>query len=169
VDSFLNHRIDVDLYNAMGQAFYDRFRDVGITTVLTVEASGIGLACVTAAFFHVPVLFAKKGQTSNLGADDLYQTPIHSYTHDCDYVIRVSKRYLHASDRVLIVDDFLANGEAVFGLKRLVEQAGATLCGVGIAIEKGFQDGGRMLRENGVELCSLAVIDSMENGQITFR
>ncbi|MGN0171600.1 MAG: xanthine phosphoribosyltransferase, partial [Acutalibacteraceae bacterium] len=152
----------------MGKAFYDRFQNEGVTKVLTIEASGIGLACMTAMYFHAPALFAKKSQTSNLDSDT-YQATVHSYTHNCDYIARVSKRYLSKEDRVLIIDDFLANGEAIMGLKSIAEQSGAVVCGVGIAIEKGFQEGGRRLRESGLTLESLAVIDSMDGGRIVFR
>ncbi len=168
VDSFLNHQMDVDLFAAMGQEFCRRFADEHITKIVTIEASGIGIACLTGFYFHVPVVFGKKSQTSNLDPDT-YQAPVHSYTHNTDYTVRISKRYLNADDRVLIIDDFLANGEAVKGLSAIVEQAGATLCGVGIAIEKGFQPGGQELRDNGVHLESLAIIESMDDGVIAFR
>lgn len=168
VDSFLNHQMDVVLFDEMGKEFQRRFADCGVTKILTVEASGIGIACLAAAHFRVPVVFAKKSQTSNLDPDT-YQAPVHSYTHGKDYTVRVSKTYLEASDRVLLIDDFLANGEALRGLSSIVGQAGATLCGAGIAIEKGFQEGGRMLRADGMRVESLAIIDSMENGKIVFR
>lgn len=167
VDSFLNHQIDVKLFEAMGQEFYRRFADEKITKILTVEASGIGIACLAALPFGVPVVFAKKSQTSNLDADT-YQAPVHSFTHNKDYTVRVSKKYLSADDRVLIIDDFLANGEAIRGLRSIVEQAGATLCGAGIAVEKGFQAGGKELRESGLRVESLAIIESMEDGVIRF-
>ncbi len=168
VDSFLNHQMDIELFEAMGQAFYDRFFSCGITKILTVEASGIGIACVAATKFRVPVVFAKKSQTSNLDADT-FSAPVHSFTHNKDYTVRVSKKYLSADDRILIIDDFLANGEALRGLRSIVEQAGATLCGAGIAIEKGFQSGGKELRESGMRVESLAIVDSMENGTVVFR
>lgn len=168
VDSFLNHQMDVSLFEEMGAEFLRRFENDGVTKILTIEASGIGIACLAAVSFRVPVVFAKKAQTSNLDPD-VYSAPVHSYTHNKDYMVRVSKQYLHPEDRVLIIDDFLANGEAVRGLASVVEQAGATLCGVGIAIEKGFQEGGRLLRESGMKVESLAIIDSMENGTIVFR
>ncbi len=168
VDSFLNHQMDVALFDKMGAEFYRRFADEGITKIVTVEASGIGIACLAALHFGVPVVFAKKTQTSNLDPD-VYEAPVHSFTHNKDYVVRVSKKYLSAEDRILLIDDFLANGEALRGLSSIVEQAGATLCGAGIAIEKGFQDGGKQLRESGLRVESLAIIDSMEDGVIVFR
>jgi len=168
VDSFLNHQMDVELFAAMGQEFKRRFADEGVTKIVTIEASGIGIACLAGLYFRVPVVFAKKSQTSNLDPDT-YQAPVHSYTHNTDYTVRISKKYLSEQDRILIVDDFLANGEAVNGLRSIVEQAGATLCGVGIAIEKGFQPGGAELREQGIHLESLAIVESMEDGHIVFR
>ncbi len=168
VDSFLNHQMDVELFDEMGREFARRFADEGITKIVTIEASGIGIACLAGLHFRVPVVFAKKSQTSNLDPDT-FQAPVHSYTHNTDYMVRISKKYLSPEDRVLIIDDFLANGEAVNGLRSIVEQAGATLCGVGIAVEKGFQPGGRDLREQGIHLESLAIIDSMDDGQIVFR
>ncbi len=168
VDSFLNHQMDVALFDEMGKEFYRRFANESITKILTVEASGIGIACLAAVHFGVPVVFAKKTQTSNIDPD-VYAAPVHSFTHGKDYTVRVSKQYLSDADRVLLIDDFLANGEALRGLASIVEQAGATLCGAGIAIEKGFQDGGKQLRESGMRVESLAIIDSMENGEIVFR
>ncbi len=168
VDSFLNHQMDVALFDEMGAEFYRRFAEEHITKILTVEASGIGIACLAARHFGVPVVFAKKTQTSNLDPD-VYQAPVHSFTHNKDYTVRVSRKYLSAEDRVLLIDDFLANGEALRGLSAIVEQAGATLCGAGIAVEKGFQDGGKQLRDSGMRVESLAIIESMENGEIVFR
>ena len=168
VDSFLNHQMDVKLFDEMGKEFYRRFADCGVTKILTVEASGIGIACLAALHFGVPVVFAKKAQTSNLDPD-VFSAPVHSFTHNKDYNVRVSKMYLSAEDRVLLIDDFLANGEALRGLAAIVEQAGATLCGAGIAVEKGFQDGGKQLRESGMRVESLAIIESMEPGHIVFR
>ena len=168
VDSFLNHQMDVALFDEMGAEFYRRFADDRITKILTVEASGIGIACLAARHFGVPVVFAKKSRTSNLDPE-VYQAPVHSFTHNKDYMVRVSKKYLSAEDRVLLIDDFLANGEALRGLAVIVEQAGATLCGAGIAIEKGFQDGGKQLRESGMRVESLAIVESMEDGHIVFR
>ncbi len=168
VDSFLNHQMDVALFDEMGKEFYSRFSDEGVTKILTVEASGIGIACLAARHFDVPVVFAKKTQTSNLDPET-YQAPVHSFTHGKDYMVRVSKKYLLKEDRVLLIDDFLANGEALRGLASIVAQAGATIVGAGIAIEKGFQDGGKQLRESGMRVESLAIIESMENGHIVFR
>ncbi len=171
VDGFLNHRIDVRLYDEIGKEFYRLFGKENVTKILTVEASGIGIACITAqAFGYIPVVFAKKGKTSNI-SDDVYTSRITSFTHGVDYDIMVSKEYLESGDRVLIIDDFLANGEAVKGLALLVSQAGAELVGAGIVIEKGFQPGGKELRGKGVRVESLAIIESMndETGEITFR
>lgn len=171
VDGFLNHRIDVRLYDEIGKEFYRLFGKENVTKILTVEASGIGIACITAqAFGYIPVVFAKKGKTSNI-SDDVYTSRITSFTHGVDYDIMVSKEYLESGDRVLIIDDFLANGEAVKGLASLVSQAGAELVGAGIVIEKGFQPGGKELREKGVRVESLAIIESMNDktGEITFR
>lgn len=168
VDSFLNHQIDWKVYREIGKEFYRLFQNEGVNKIVTVEASGIGLACVAAQSFEVPVVFAKKSKTANIDAD-LYSAQVHSFTHGNDYTMVVSKKYLGPEDRVLIIDDFLANGQAVMGLRRILSQAGATLCGVGIAIEKGFQEGGRLLREEGVRLESLAIIKTIgEDGRISF-
>lgn len=168
VDNFLNHQIDIDLYNEMGKEFYRLFGDVGVTKILTIEASGIGIACIAAQYFHVPVVFAKKSQSKNLDGD-LYRTTVTSYTHGRVYDVVVSKKFLQPEDRILIIDDFLANGCAVDGLLDILEQAGATCAGVGIAIEKGFQKGGRELRERGINVQSLAIVDSMSDTSLTFR
>lgn len=170
VDSFLNHKIDVRLYEEIGKEFYRLFKDENINKILTIEASGIGIACVTAeAFGCVPVVFAKKSKTTNI-SNDVYTSKVTSFTHGVDYDIMVSKDYINEDDRVLIIDDFLAQGEAVRGLMSVVEQAGATVAGVGIVIEKGFQPGGKELREKGIHLESLAVVKSMndETGEIVF-
>lgn len=167
VDSFLNHQIDVNLYNEIGKEFKNRFSDSSINKILTIEASGIGIACITAQYFNVPVLFAKKTESRNLDSET-YQSEVYSFTKEKDYRIRVSKKYLLPSDNVLIIDDFLANGRAVLGLMDIIKQSGATLAGVGIVIEKGFQDGGRLLRDKGVQVESLAIIKSMEEGRIVF-
>ena len=170
VDGFLNHQIDVELVNEMGRAIYDRFKDCGVTKILTIEASGIGLACITAQFFGCRVLYAKKSKTSNLGSSELYTSSAFSFTHQEKNTVLISKKYMPAEERVLIIDDFLAHGEATNALIDLVEQAGATLCGVAIAIEKGFQGGGDALRARGVPLYSLAVIDRMsEQDGVVFR
>lgn len=169
VDSFLNHQIDVGLLREIGAEFSRRFFKRDITKILTVEASGIGVACITSQFFHcVPVVFAKKSQTANL-SPDIYSAPVDSFTHKKTFDIRVSREYLKPSDRVLIIDDFLAVGSAVRGLISLCKAAGAQCEGVGIVIEKGWQGGGDKLRSEGYDVQSLAVIDSMNNGKIVFR
>lgn len=166
VDSFLNHQIDIRLLNEIGKEFKEHFKDEGITRILTVEASGIGVACITAQYFdNVPVVFAKKTESRNLD-EDTYESEVYSYTRGKNYKIRVSKKYLHPGDRVLVIDDFLANGKAVIGLKHIIDQAGAVLAGVGIVIEKGFQDGGKELREMGLNVKSLAIVQSLKNGKI---
>ena len=169
VDSFLNHQMDIDLFEEIGKEFARRFEGEKITKILTIEASGIGIACIAARYFHVPVVFAKKNQTKNI-AGDVYTSKVESFTHGRVYDIIVSKDYLGPDDKVLIIDDFLANGAALMGLSQLVKDAGATLVGCGIVIEKGFQPGGKMLRDKGVRVESLAIVDAMseENG-VTFR
>ena len=170
VDGFLNHQMDVELFNAMGEEFKRLFADCPVTKILTIEASGIGIACITGQYFHVPVVFAKKAKSINLDGD-MYTTKIESFTHKRVYDVIVSKKFLAPEDHVLIIDDFLANGCAVNGLIDLIQSAGATVEGVGIVIEKGFQDGGKLIREKGIRLESLAVIESMdaETGEIVFR
>lgn len=171
VDNFLNHQIDVAFLDEMGAEFRKLFHNKKVTKILTIEASGIGVAVMTSKHFdNVPVVFAKKSKTSNI-ADELYHTKIHSYTHQKTNDVVVSKQYLNQDDHVLIVDDFLANGCAMLGLIDLVHQAGATLEGVGIVIEKGYQEGGQKIRDAGYHLESLAVIESMndQTGEITFR
>lgn len=170
VDSFLNHQLDIALYNEMGKEFRRLFPDRRITKILTIEASGIGIACIAAQYFGVPVVFAKKTQSLNLDGD-VYTAHVESFTHKKVYDIMVSSKYLTPDDCVLIIDDFLANGCAVTGLIELVRHAGADLEGVGIAVEKGFQNGGRLLRSSGIRVESLAVIETMdaETGAITFR
>lgn len=165
VDSFLNHQIDVKLFNEIGKEFKKLFDNGKITKILTIEASGIGIACITAQYFDVPVVFAKKSESKNLDVNT-YESEVYSFTKAKSYKIRVSKKYLSSSDRVLIIDDFLANGKAVLGLKDIIEQSGASLAGVGIVIEKGFQDGGRTLREMGLNIKSLAIVQSMDSGVI---
>ena len=167
VDGFLNHQIDVKLLNEIGKEFRERYRDAAITKILTIEASGIAIACLTAQYFDVPVIFAKKTESKNLDGST-YESQAYSFTRDKLYKIRVSKRFLDASDRVLIIDDFLANGNAILGLKDLIDQAGAALVGVGIVIEKGFQQGGKLLREQGIRVDSLAIIAAMQPGKIVF-
>lgn len=167
VDGFLNHQIDVKLLNEIGKEFRERYRGEAITKILTIEASGIAVACLTAQYFDVPVIFAKKTESKNLDGST-YESQAYSFTKDKMYQIRVSKRYLEATDRVLIIDDFLANGNAILGLKDLIDQAGAALVGVGIVIEKGFQQGGKLLRAQGLRVDSLAIIESMQPGKIVF-
>ena len=160
VDSFLNHQMDVDLFNEIGKEFQRLYGDCGVTKILTIEASGIGIACVTAQFFHCPVIFAKKNKTKNI-AGEVYTAKVESFTHGRVYDIIVAKEFLGPGDRVLIIDDFLANGAALMGLSKLVEDAGATLVGAGIVIEKAFQPGGDMIRARGIRLESLARVKSM--------
>lgn len=169
VDSFLNHQMDIDLFEEMGKEFKKRFKDEEITKILTIEASGIGIACITARYFHVPVVFAKKTQTKNI-AGEVYTSQVESFTHGKVYDIIVSKQFIGPEDKVLIIDDFLANGKALLGLSKLVKDAGATLVGAGIVIEKGFQEGGKLIRSQGVKVESLAIVDSMsEEEGVTFR
>jgi xanthine phosphoribosyltransferase len=168
VDSFLNHQIDASLLDEIGSEFSSKFQNEGITKILTVEASGIAVACMTARHLGVPVVFAKKTEAANQDAE-VFQSEVYSFTRQKTYKIRVSRKYLSAGDRVLIVDDFLAAGRAVNGLIDIVEQAGASLAGVGIVIEKGFQQGGKDLRARGVRLESLAIVDAMIDGKIVFR
>ncbi|MDO4632595.1 MAG: xanthine phosphoribosyltransferase [Eubacteriales bacterium] len=168
VGSFLNHQIDVPFMVEMGREFHRLYKDEKITKILTIETSGIAIAVMCAAEFGVPVVFAKKHQTKNL-TNDCYVTPIHSYTHGNDYEARVEKQFLNAEDRVLIIDDFLANGAALDGLIDIIKQSGAHCVGCGIAIEKVFQQGGARIREQGIRVESLAMIGEMtEDGQITF-
>ena len=168
VDSFLNHQMDVELYQEIGKEFYRLFGDCGVTKILTIEASGIGIACVTAQYFHVPALFAKKTKTKNIDGE-IYTSQVESFTHGTTYQIMVSKRFLGPEDTGLILDDFLAKGNALMGLIDVVGKAGAKLAGCGIVIEKGFQEGGRLLREKGIRLESLAIIDSMNEKELIFR
>lgn len=161
VDQFLNHQIDVQLLNDMAELFYAKFKDCPITKVLTIEASGIAIATMVAYRFNVPLVFAKKTHTSNLG-QDLYQAKIFSFTHQTDYDLVISKDYLNENDHVLLIDDFLASGSALNGLLDIVNQAKASLSGIGIAVEKAFQNGGDLLREKGLPLFSLAIIESMD-------
>ncbi|MGN1122131.1 MAG: xanthine phosphoribosyltransferase [Eubacteriales bacterium] len=168
VDSFLNHQIDIDLYNEIGKEFKRLFSDVPVDKILTVEASGIGLACITAQYFGVPVVFAKKSKSKNIEGG-VFSSPVHSFTHGKTYDVMVSVKFLHPDENILIIDDFLANGKAAFGLLDIVAQAGANVSGIGIVIEKGFQKGGTQLRSMGVNLHSLAVIRSMDDeGNLEF-
>lgn len=168
VDSFLNHQIDIFLLEEMGKAFYEHFRNKSITKILTIESSGIAIACATAFYFQVPVLFAKKKQRKNMD-DQCWQTLVHSYTCGQDNVISVAKKYLQEQDHVLIIDDFLARGQATQGLLQICQQAGAKVEGIGIAVEKGFQEGGKQLRKAGYDLCSLAIVEAMNTQDIQFR
>ena len=170
VDGFLNHQMDINLFNEMGKELKRLFADAPINKILTIEASGIGIAAVVAQHFDVPVVFAKKSQSINLDGD-MYSTKIQSFTHQRIYDVIVSKKFLSADDHVLLIDDFLANGCALNGLIDLVEEAGATVEGIGIAVEKGFQPGGDDLRRRGYHLESLAIVQSMnpETGEIEFR
>lgn len=165
VDSFVNHQIDVDFMNEVGKEFFRLFKDEKIDKVLTIEASGIGIACITAQYFHVPVVFAKKTKTNNIFAD-VYKGKVESYTHGVTYDIVVSKEFLKKDDRVLIIDDFLAKGSALLGLLSLIDKAGAKTVGAGIVIEKAYQNGGKIIRDMGIRVESLAKIKSMsvENG-----
>ncbi|MEG1459618.1 MAG: xanthine phosphoribosyltransferase [Acetivibrio sp.] len=169
VDSFLNHQMDVKLFTEFGKEFKRRFEGCDINKILTIEASGIGVACIVAQYFDVPVVFAKKNQTKNI-AGDIYTSKVESFTHGRVYDIIVAKEFLGKEDKVLLIDDFLANGAALLGLSKLVKDSGAQLMGAGIVIEKGFQEGGRIVRESGVRVESLAIIESMncETGEITF-
>ena len=169
VDSFLNHQMDIPFLNQIGREFHRLFADEGVTKILTVEASGIGIACLAAQYFNVPVVFAKKNKTKNI-AGDVYKTDVVSFTHGRTYTVIVSKDFLNENDRVLLIDDFLANGCALLGLAELVQQSGAHIVGAGIVIEKGFQRGGELVRQKGIRLESLAVVESMgDDGSIVFR
>lgn len=170
VDSFLNHQMDVTLMDQMGEEFKRRFADKTITKVLTIESSGIGIACSVARAFQTPMVFAKKAKSINIDGD-VYVAEVESFTHKTTNNVIVSKKYLSPDDHVLIIDDFLANGCALTGLISIIESAGATVEGIGIAIEKGFQPGGSLIREKGYHLESLAIVDAMdaETGTIQFR
>ena len=169
VDSFLNHQIDVSLLEEIGKEFHRQFAGQTVNKILTIEASGIAIACIAARYFQVPVVFAKKTRSLNI-AGDVYTAKGESFTHKNTNDIIVSKKFLSPGDRVLIVDDFLANGKAILGLAKLVEQAGATLVGAGVVIEKGFQDGGKRIREAGIDLRSLAIVEEMDTEHgIRFR
>lgn len=170
VDSFLNHQMDIELFEEMGAEFKRRFEKAPINKILTIEASGIGIACIVARYFHVPVVFAKKSKSINIEGD-VYVAEVESFTHKCNNQIIVSKKYLSPEDHVLIIDDFLANGCALQGMISIVQEAGGTVEGIGIAIEKGFQIGGQVIRNMGYHLESLAIVDSMDHttGRITFR
>ena len=169
VDCFLNHQLDIALLDEIGKAFYEVYKNDGINKILTIEASGIAIACMTARHFGVPVVFAKKAKSKNIDGD-VYTSTVHSFTYGKDYDITLSKKFLGPEDKVLIVDDFLAVGKAMHGLLDVCKQAGATVCGIGIAIEKGFQPGGETLRSQGYKLTSLAIVDYMDDeGNLRFR
>lgn len=170
VDSFLNHQMDIGLFKRMGEEFKKRFAGESINKILTIEASGIGIACIVAEYFDVPVVFAKKSKSINIEGE-MYIAEVESFTHKCKNQVIVSKKFLNPEDRILIIDDFLANGCALQGLISIISQAGASVEGIGIAIEKGFQSGGRTIRNLGYHLESLAIVDDMnaETGEIIFR
>jgi len=170
VDSFLNHQMDVELLDKLGETFYERFGDKGITKILTIEASGIAIACSAARYFKTPVVFAKKSKSVNIDGD-LFVAEVESFTHKNKNKVVVSKKFLQEGDKILLIDDFLANGCALQGLISIVEEAGASVEGIGIAIEKGFQIGGKVIRNLGYDLYSVAIVDSMDaaNGTVNFR
>ena len=170
VDSFLNHQMDIDLFNEIGREFKKRFEGKEINKILTIEASGIGIGCIAAQHFHVPVVFAKKSQSINLEGEMLV-AEVESFTHKCKNNVIVAKKFLNPEDKVLIIDDFLANGCALQGLIQIVQSAGASVEGIGIVIEKGFQSGGRIIRNLGFQLESLAIIEKMNaaDGSVVFR
>ncbi len=170
VDSFLNHQMDIELFNEMGKEFRRLFQGKHVDKILTIEASGIGIACIAAQYFGVPVVFAKKSSSINIDGD-VYATRVESFTHKRVYNVIVSQKYLGTEDHVLIIDDFMANGCAALGLIELVQSAGGTVEGVGIAVEKGFQEGGQKIRDMGIQVESLAIVESMnaETGEIEFR
>ncbi len=168
VDSFLNHQIDIELLNEIGKEFRERFKNEKVDKILTIEASGIAIAVITAQYFNVPVVFAKKTESKNLDKDT-YESQVYSYTKNKLYTIRVSKRYLNENENILILDDFLANGKAVEGLLDIATKAKCNVAGIGIVIEKGFQDGGKNIRKKGIKLESLAIVESIEDEKIIFR
>ncbi|MCG3418574.1 xanthine phosphoribosyltransferase [Oceanobacillus jordanicus] len=168
VDSFLNHQIDPKLMRQIGEEFAARFADAGVTKILTLESSGIAPSVMAGLTMNVPVVFARKRKSLTL-INDLYSAEVHSFTKKETNEISISSEYINQNDVVLVIDDFLANGQAVLGLMDILKQAGASLAGVGIVIEKGFQDGGKMIREKGIQVESLAIIDSLAEGNVTFR
>ena len=167
VDNFLNHQMDMALYREMGRELYRLFQDCGVNKILTVEVSGIALACAAGLCFDVPVVFARKFRGGNMDQEQ-YTAPVYSYTHGVTYQVMVSRRFLGPGDRLLLVDDFLAKGSALLGLLSLAEQAGAQVVGCGIAVEKGFQEGGSLLRQRGLRVESLAIVESMGPQGIVF-
>ena len=168
VDSFINHQMDIPFINELGREFKRRFADSVITKILTIESSGIGIACIAAQYFGVPVIFAKKAQSLNLDGE-MYIAKVESFTHKRVYDVILSKKFLTEQDHVLLIDDFLANGCALMGLMEIVKQSGAVLEGAGVVIEKGFQKGGQMIRDMGVHLESLAIVENMTDDSLTFR
>jgi xanthine phosphoribosyltransferase len=168
VDSFINHQIDIKLFNEMGKEFKKRFENIEVTKILTIEASGIGVACMAAQYFDVPVVFAKKHEALNMDVET-YEADVFSYTKNKSYRVRVSKKYIKPEDKVLIIDDFLAIGNAVVGLVDIIKQSGAEVSGVGIVIEKGFQGGRKIIEDLGIKVESLAIIKSLNNGEIVFE
>ncbi|SNS10033.1 xanthine phosphoribosyltransferase [Anaerovirgula multivorans] len=168
VDNFLNHQLDIDLLNEVGKEFKRRFAEENITKILTAEVSGIAIAAITAQYFHVPVVFAKKTESKNLD-EETFEGNVYSYTKEKQYKIRVSKKYIAKGENILIIDDFLANGQAILGLKEIVDAAEANLVGAGVVIEKGFQEGGKILRADHINIQSLAIIETMEDNKIVFR
>lgn len=169
VDSFINHQMDIRFICELGKEFYRLFKDCGITKIVTIEASGIGIAAITAQYFDVPMVFAKKSKTLNI-SDDFYCAEVESFTHGVKNKVIISKEYINKTDKILLIDDFLANGKALCGLIEIIKSAGAEVVGAGIVIEKGFQSGGKTLREKGIRIESLAIIDSMDpTGGIIFR
>ena len=169
VDSFLNHQIDAGLMMKMAESFYEYFKKEKITKILTIEASGIAPAIMVANLFNVPMVFAKKSKPSTLKNNDVYTAEVHSYTKNITNTIVVSEKFINKDDKVLIVDDFLANGQATLGLMEIVEKAGAKTVGVGILVEKSFQDGRKLLDEKNVKVCSLCRIASLENNEVKFN
>ncbi|MDY2987697.1 MAG: xanthine phosphoribosyltransferase [Peptoniphilus sp.] len=169
VDSFLNHQLDIKFLSELSEKVYNHFKDRGINKILTIEASGIALATVVSEKFgYLPVVFAKKQKTKNIGGD-VYESKVQSFTTDKEYTVTVSKKFLNEGDKLLLIDDFLAEGNALNGLISIAEQSGAKVEGVSVAVEKGFQEGGKIIREEGYDLLSLAIIESIDNGEFTFR
>lgn len=170
VDSFLNHQMDIALFDQIGKEFKRRFAKEKINKIVTIEASGIGIACIVARHFNVPVVFAKKSKSINIEGE-MYVAEVESFTHKCKNQVIVSKKFLNPEDRILIIDDFLANGCALQGLISIVNESGASVEGIGIVIEKGFQSGGQIIRNLGYHLESLAIVDAMDasTGKVTFR
>ncbi|MBN2259735.1 MAG: xanthine phosphoribosyltransferase [Clostridiales bacterium] len=168
VDSFLNHQIDVELMNEIGKEFYEIFKDKKITKILTAEVSGIAVAVMAGLYFKMPVIFAKKTESINLDKDT-FEGNVYSYTKEKQYKIRVARRYINNGDQILILDDFLANGEAIKGMNEIINAAGATLAGVGVVVEKTFQPGKQMLKDMGIDVIALASVSSMKKGYVEFE